>query len=230
MDSTTQRKIELQSPEDLSYLIANVRRAAAESIDAAFPPVEGADGQEDELRVRIEQMVNDYITQTFTLASKNISINGLPVNPSHHHLSLSPSSSSSPTQEPQIQYEPFDARLREKMESLAREEEDLLRSIAQLKRRVPSTTAAAFASASRAGIQADEAALANARERVESEAAAASGAKALEGVGPLDRQAEVEKRYRATVETLVGLKKDMPATVAKMERARVAAGYVATEL
>lgn len=59
MDSSSQRKIELQSPEDLSYLIDNVRRAAADSINAAFPPVEGTEGQEDELRVRIEQMVND---------------------------------------------------------------------------------------------------------------------------------------------------------------------------
>jgi kinetochor protein Mis14/NSL1 len=58
MDSSS-RKIELQASEDFTYLIDNVRRAAIDSINAAFPPVEGADGQEDELRVRIEQMVND---------------------------------------------------------------------------------------------------------------------------------------------------------------------------
>ena len=63
MDSSaTHRKIEIQSPDDFRYLIDNVRRAAADSINAAFPPVEGADGQEDELRVRIEQMVNDVRT------------------------------------------------------------------------------------------------------------------------------------------------------------------------
>lgn len=55
------RKVELQSPEDLTYLITNVRRAAAEHIGAAFPPVEGDDAaaEEDELRVRIEELVND---------------------------------------------------------------------------------------------------------------------------------------------------------------------------
>lgn len=53
------RKIELQSPEDLTYLINNVRRAAAEHITAAFPPVDDADGEEDELRVRIEQLVEE---------------------------------------------------------------------------------------------------------------------------------------------------------------------------
>ena len=88
MDSSSQvqRPIELQAPEDFSYLIDNVRKAAADSINAAFPPVgdgDNDDHQEDELRVRIEQMVNDYITQTFTLVAPNVTINGLPVDPAH---------------------------------------------------------------------------------------------------------------------------------------------------
>lgn len=62
------RKIELQSPEDLIYLVNNVRRAAAEHINAAFPPVDDADdGQEDELRVRIEQIV-DEVRDLFQLS------------------------------------------------------------------------------------------------------------------------------------------------------------------
>ncbi len=55
------------------------------------------------------------------------------------------------------------------MEDLAREEEDLLRSIAALKRRVPAATAAAYGNASKNGILADEAALEAAKARVESE-------------------------------------------------------------
>ncbi|KAK0611518.1 hypothetical protein B0T14DRAFT_530565 [Immersiella caudata] len=225
MDSSS-RKIELQAPEDFTYLIDNVRRAATDSINAAFPPVEGADGQEDELRVRIEQMVNDYINQTFTLAAPNLTINGLPVDPSHF-IGSSISSASATT--PLVQYEPFDARKRYKMEDLAREEEDLLRSIAALKRRVPAATAAAFASASKNGMAADEAALEAVRAKVENEGAI-SGRKAVEGLGGLDRQEELEEEFAATVETLGRLKREMPATVAKMERARVTAGYVATEL
>lgn len=54
------RKIELQSPEDLTFLINNVRRAAEEHINAAFPPVDDAqDDGADELRVRIEKLVAD---------------------------------------------------------------------------------------------------------------------------------------------------------------------------
>lgn len=54
----TQRKIELQAPDDLAYLLANVRRAAAQRIDEAFPAVEGAQ-DEDELRSRIERLVDE---------------------------------------------------------------------------------------------------------------------------------------------------------------------------
>lgn len=58
--SQDHRKIELQSNEDLAYLIANVRRAAAERLNEAFPHVEGEDG-EDELRNKIEELVNEVL-------------------------------------------------------------------------------------------------------------------------------------------------------------------------
>lgn len=56
-DSAHQRKIELQSADDLAYLVANVRRAAAAHLDEAFPPVEGQ--EEDELRTQIEALVDE---------------------------------------------------------------------------------------------------------------------------------------------------------------------------
>ncbi|KAK0713109.1 hypothetical protein B0T26DRAFT_716429 [Lasiosphaeria miniovina] len=231
--STVHRRIELQAPEDFAYLINNVRRAAADSINAAFPPVEGADGQEDELRIRIEEMVNNYIIQTFTLAAPNLTINGMPVDP---ELFFSSSSSlASPaaggiflTPAPEEQYEVFDSRKRARVEDLAREEEDLLRSIAALKRRVPQATASAWALATKSGLAADDAAVEAVRTCVETDGAL-SGKKTLEGLGPLDRQDVVEQHFETAVESLGRLKRDMPATVAKMERARVAAGYVATE-
>lgn len=56
--SQVQRKIELQSPEDLTYLIANVRAAAAERLNDAMPHVDGQEGQDD-LRDEVERMVNE---------------------------------------------------------------------------------------------------------------------------------------------------------------------------
>ena len=56
--SQVQRKIELQSPEDLSYLIANVRAAAATRLNDAYPHVDGQAG-DDELRNEVERLVNE---------------------------------------------------------------------------------------------------------------------------------------------------------------------------
>ena len=49
------RKIELQSPDDLQYLILNVRRAANQKIDKDLPPIEG----EDKMRRRVEELVQE---------------------------------------------------------------------------------------------------------------------------------------------------------------------------
>ncbi|ROV95533.1 hypothetical protein VSDG_05380 [Cytospora chrysosperma] len=313
------RKIELQSPEDLTFLINNVRRAATEHVTAAFPPVEGQDdAEEDELRVRIEKLVDDvraYISQTFTLAAPNLSINGFDLDPATFPAAYLDASSPASTagagpnarkrrqkkkkkqkkqqhgddndedededededdDEPVpaavIQYEPFDGRKRLRVEELAREEEDLMREVAALKRRVPAAAAAAYADGFREGVRADEEALARARavatslvggdgdgngdgdgdNNTDTNGAEGEGPGAgdggadgagggrggrkrrkkttlLDGTGPLERQADVERGYGGLVETLSRLKRDMPATVAKMERARVAGEYVVTE-
>lgn len=262
--SSAQRKIELQSPEDFSYLVDNVRRAAADSINAAFPPVDGSDPREDELRVEVERMVNDYITQTFTLAAPNVTINGLPFDPAPYlatddpdpqPLHPFPAAANNNNNTSAPQYEPFDGRKRQRVEELAREEEDLLREIAALKRRVPGATAGAWAGAARARLAEDEAALEAARAGVVAMAAAAGGGKKSargdgdgdgdgsggaerkrkgptmlgdESGGPLERQEVVEGAFAGAVEGLERLQREMPAAVARMERARQAGEYVLT--
>lgn len=58
MDAETEQPlIELTSHDDLSYLIANVRAAAAEHIEQAFPRVEGQRGK-NTLRTEVEALVN----------------------------------------------------------------------------------------------------------------------------------------------------------------------------
>lgn len=58
--SSGHRKIELQAPEDLSFLVANVRRAAQARLDEAFPPAAGpGTAGEDELRTQIEKLVQE---------------------------------------------------------------------------------------------------------------------------------------------------------------------------
>ncbi|KAH9228018.1 hypothetical protein K456DRAFT_41733 [Colletotrichum gloeosporioides 23] len=215
------RKIELQSNEDLAYLLDNVRRAAQDQLDKAFPQIEGSSAQEDELRAPIERLVNEYINKTFTYAAPNLSINGLDADPA---VFLSPNRN---PDEPEEAYEPWDARLRQRVEDLAREEEDLLNEIAALKKSVPGGVAAAITQDFKMSTAADEAAVEAAKKAREDELKARDAE-----VLPLDeveRQAETKAAFGGAVETLGKLKKDMPATVAKMERARVAGEYTVTE-
>ncbi|KAM0555929.1 hypothetical protein ACHAPJ_005908 [Fusarium lateritium] len=213
--SQVQRKIELQTPDDLSYLIANVRRAAAEQLNAAFPVVEGNDG-DDELRIQIEKLVNEYIDKTFSLASPNLSINGLPVVPD--------SFLSETTAEPEPVYEPFDTRKRRRVADLITQEEKLLEDVAALKRSVPATAAENQAEQLRDSLKRDDDLLDARKKQVVAEAAEVE----LD-VQPIERQEGVETGFRRAIEGLGKLKRDMPAVVAKMERARVAGEYVVTQ-
>lgn len=55
--SESQRKVELQSPEDLRYLINNAKRAASEKIDRAFPPMPNQG--EDAMKIRVQELVDE---------------------------------------------------------------------------------------------------------------------------------------------------------------------------
>jgi kinetochor protein Mis14/NSL1 len=55
---STHRKVELQSPADLTYLIANVSRAAHEKLNKHLPP-DAVPGGEDAMRKRVEQLVDE---------------------------------------------------------------------------------------------------------------------------------------------------------------------------
>lgn len=71
------RKIELQSPADLAYLVANVQRAARDKVDRHLPADLGGDDSEDGIRRRIESLVDAYVKDTFGLAKDSLMINGM---------------------------------------------------------------------------------------------------------------------------------------------------------
>ncbi|RNJ60367.1 hypothetical protein D7B24_008057 [Verticillium nonalfalfae] len=217
-ESTEQRRIELQGPEDLAYLLSNVRRAAQDHLNDAFPPMEGNAGDEDELRIQIEKHVNEYITKTFTHAAPNLSLNGLPAEP---RVFLAPDADAQEQLEPQVEYEPWDARLRQKVEDLARQEEELLNEIAALKKTVPSDVAGEQTRRLKEARTRDEEELAERKRQADLESAGLD-------VGVLERQDGVESAHRSAIEGLGKVKREMPSTVARMERARVAGEYVVT--
>lgn len=61
------RKIELQSLDDLTYLIGNIRHAAEVEIEKALPQVYTAaeERREDDMRVVVERMVGEVSPFTF---------------------------------------------------------------------------------------------------------------------------------------------------------------------
>jgi len=215
------RKIELQEQDDLRYLVDNVRRTANQKIDLALPPIEG----EDALRRRVEALVHDYISTTFQSASPNLSINGH--NPSAALLdslcssdALNGNSHSSAIEE----YEPLDEKLLTHAADLTRQEEDLLMEISALRREAPKKAAEAWRDGFKNDGEAARAALAMEKN--------SEGVKAQLvdlDIGKLERQDEVEKTWERGVEGLGRLKREMPGTAARMERAKRAVEYVLAE-
>lgn len=76
MDST-HRRVEVQSAADLTYLMANAKRAARAKIDLHLPPSAAPEGGEDVLRRRVEELVDEYIKNVFASARHGISVNGV---------------------------------------------------------------------------------------------------------------------------------------------------------
>lgn len=126
-----------------------------------------------------------------------------------------------------MEYTPWDPRLRQRVEDLARQEEELLSEIAALKKTVPAQVAAETARRYREAAERDEDAI-KARRIAAEEAVAARRDGVLE-TGRLERQDAVESAHKGAIEGLGRVKREMPSTVAKMERARVAGEYVVSE-
>ena len=53
------RKIDLQSPADLTYLLNNIKNAAQQKIDLAIPRSAAPQGEDDAYRTKVEELVQD---------------------------------------------------------------------------------------------------------------------------------------------------------------------------
>ena len=158
-------------------------------------------------------MPKQYINKTFTLASENLSINGLPVS-SKTFLSAS-------THPAEPSYEPFDARKRQRVADLITQEEALLEEVAALKRSVPGKVAAEHAEKMREAIKTDQDTVEETVKMIQTQQEPVK----LD-IAALERQGDVENGFRNAVDGLVRLKRDMPSVVAKMQRAKDAGEYV----
>ncbi|KAL4800435.1 kinetochore protein Mis14 like-domain-containing protein [Aspergillus venezuelensis] len=146
MDSSHYRKIELQSPADFTYLHGNTVALSRQKLDLHLPPsaAPNNDNEPDPMRERVRELVDDFITRTFTSASSSVSINGLDNSSPEFPF---PEAFTAPTELEQVEYEPFDAKLAARVTALYAQLESLTTTVAQLRRDAPGKAARGYAEA-----------------------------------------------------------------------------------
>lgn len=145
------RKIELQSPADFTYLYGNTVASSRQKLDLHLPPSANPDDGPDPMRERVRELVDEYITRTFTSASSSISINGLDSSSSQFPF---PASFTAPAET--VEYEPYDGNLAARVTSLYAQLESLTTTVAQLRRDAPQRAAEAYAAELQKAIEEDE--------------------------------------------------------------------------
>ncbi len=140
------RKIELQSPLDLTYLKSNTTASARQKLDLHFPPnaSQPESSSTDPMRQRVQDLVSQFLDRTWSSAQQSISING-----SDAH-SLPPTNSrdvDGPKEEREgtdFEYEAYDPRLSSKVASLYGELEALTTQVSKLRRTAPGAAAEGY--------------------------------------------------------------------------------------
>ena len=205
------RKIDLQSPSDLTYLLRNVRAVAQQKLDLAIPPAAAPPHGEDAFRTAVDALVQRYVTHTLALALPSLSVNGLDASPS---LLDAPGASDPSAVDPNDpSYEPYDPELATRVRTLHATLDAETTRVAELRREAPGAAARAYVERIEAELEEDDRAFHGAVAEVRQEA---SGARGL-GVN-MARQVEVEASWTRGLEGLSGLNV-VTETVARLERA-----------
>ncbi|KAL8658382.1 MAG: hypothetical protein Q9226_001026, partial [Calogaya cf. arnoldii] len=135
------RKIDLQSPADLTYLHTNIKNSAQQKLDLAIPvSATPTNEPNDSFRPQVQQLIQDYISRTLTLALPSLAINGLDAEPSM----LASDDRTNENVEDESNYEPYDPRLAERLRTLYRQLEWEHTRVAELRREAPGAAARAY--------------------------------------------------------------------------------------
>jgi kinetochor protein Mis14/NSL1 len=227
------RKIELQSPSDLTYLTSQIRRAARQKLDLHLPPIT-SDSEPDELRRSVEDLVESFLAQVLQGMRHSISINGIDVvtrgregdevDERGNRVVVMGGRDGQGEGESMVEkeeFEAFDEKLRGQLSSTVAQRDALISKISQHRRTTPSATAKAFQEQWGIGEKSLEEA-----QRIMEEQVKTAG---MDGVGDmqgLKRQEEVERNWERAVQGLARLNKELPETRARLERAGDVVGYL----
>ncbi|KAL6721121.1 hypothetical protein ACLMJK_000221 [Lecanora helva] len=202
------RKIDLQSPSDLTYLLNNIKNAAKEKLDLAIPHFAAPEG-EDRYRSKVEELIQEYILQTLTLALPNLTLNGFDPPPT---LVCPDSAPKLGSPDNDGNYEPYDPRLAEKLRTLYAEFEVQSTRVAELRREAPGAAARRYIESLKEELRVEEE-----LERSRETRGEKMDRKPLDFI-PLGRKEDVEKMWERGTQGLVDLEK-IPEILAKLDRA-----------
>ena len=208
--SDHQRKIELQAPQDLTYLIDNVRTAAQQQIDLNLPP----QGDDDTFRTKVSGYVQQYVQDTWSSALPSLSINGLDASTTI----LAPNDTENINHD-EADYEPFDTRLAQRLRDLYATLEEETTAIAGLKREAPKKAANVYMEALMQAIATDDKELEARQTDLKSQKS-----KGLD-IAAFSNASEVEQSWDQGRQELEGLR-NVTMVKANLERAIRAAGEI----
>ncbi|KAG9201472.1 hypothetical protein G6514_005670 [Epicoccum nigrum] len=219
------RKIELQSPSDLTYLTSQIRTAARRKLDLHLPaqPSDGA----DDLRAQTEALVEVFVAQVLQGLRSNVTINGLEV--------VAPSRGGGFGDEGEAmeggegvegvereEFEAFDEKLRARLADAVAKRDRLVGGISKHRRETAVKSARKFESAFLAEGEGVEEAVGGMVKRARQEGAG-------EGEGlrvGMERGEEVRRNWERAVEGVGRLNKGLPETRARLERCGGVVGYL----
>ncbi|KAF2258104.1 hypothetical protein CC78DRAFT_572728 [Lojkania enalia] len=204
------RKIELQSPADLTYLTTLLRTTATSKLDLHLPPVTHA-SEPDDLRAAASQHLDAFISQIVTGLRQNISINGQDVMSGEAVYSVVEKE----------EFEPYDDALRQRLARLSERRDSLIAQVSGHRRGTPGLAARGF----REGFEKEGERLELLRVESERVAGELRDSDVL-SVGELKRGEEVLRNWERAVEGLGMLKGGLPETRARLERAGEVVGYL----
>ncbi|KAF2650949.1 hypothetical protein K491DRAFT_696850 [Lophiostoma macrostomum CBS 122681] len=228
MDSE-HRKIELQSPGDLSYLQSQIRNAARQKLDLHLPAVASDTAEPDDLRRKTEELVDAFVTRVLDGMRRNIAINGIDVAPadsedgSFGERGGSGDGGGAAMQGVIVEeaFEPWDAKLRDRLQDMVQKRDALVAKIAAHRRQTPALASQRFKEQFLRDVEGGE------RARVQNEERALQlGELDVVGVEGLSRQDEVERNWERAVGGLQRLNKGLPETRARLERCGDVVGYM----
>lgn len=224
------RKIELQSPGDLTYLTSQIRTAALRKLDLHLPAHPSDNHSADDLRAQTETLVDAFVTQVLAGLRQNITINGLDVVSQArgggfgtHDAMEGVEMEGGVEGVEREEFEAFDDKVRARLAEQVAKRDRLVAAISKHRRETPAAAARGFEE--RFEREGEEV------ERVRVEALEKAGAVAEEGgiVLGMEREEEVRRNWERAVEGLGRLNKGLPETRARLERCGDVVGYLRGE-